>query len=137
MRCTVYTATSYLELGATAKDNFLKCFPFDENGHYDTVQTMTEEAKNNIKKLTDNDYGMSWDKKSSYAKKSFAVMDKVPLGSKILVTNDWSGQQHMMEAVKMMNDGKTVNEINKIFTKRNEEVALQRKKDNIDTQQHQ
>lgn len=110
MRCTIYTENSYLELGMKAKNSFLKCLPADENGAFDSVQTMNDIIRGKIKALTDDDYGMTY-AHGSYSEKAFKVMDKVPNGAKFLLNDDFIGREEMMDGVKMLNEGKTIEQV--------------------------
>lgn len=111
MRAVVYTENNYLELGISGKDSFLKCLPPDEDGKFDTVQTMTPEIMEKIASLTDKDYMMPSSPRS-YTDQVTKVMDEVPNGSKFMVTDQWTGQQYMMTAVKKLNEGMTIPEVN-------------------------
>ena len=113
MRCVVYTEDNFLELGITAKTTFLNCLPPDDKGQYDVVQIMSQDIKNKINKLTDDDFGMAWQKKFSYIEKVKKVINKIGDGKKFMITPDWAGRHSLMEAVTMLNNGKTISDINK------------------------
>lgn len=132
MRCVVYTETNFLELGISAKDAFLKCLPPDEDGKFDTVNTMSDEVMSNINKLTDDDLGMAWQKEFSYVEKLKKVMAKVINGKKFMVTDDWQGKEYLMTAVEKMNEGMTISQVNKWIKEENQRLREIKRKETIE-----
>lgn len=117
MRAVLYTETNFFELGFSAKNALLKCLTPDSDGKYDTVFVLTKEIMKGIEKLTDEDFGMDWQKEYSYIEKFRKGLADVEVGSKLLMTSQWAGKKELMKAVELLNKGHSLSEINIMFKK--------------------
>lgn len=109
MRATIYTENAWIELGITATMAFLNCLAPDENGDFDAVIEVTEDFHSKVSKLTDKDLGMeAW--KDGFAEKMKKALLDVPVGKKILLTDEFIHVEGRMEVVKLINKGMTLKE---------------------------
>lgn len=109
MRATIYTENAWIELGITATMAFSNCLAPDENGDFDAVIEVTEDFHSKVSKLTDKDLGMeAW--KDGFAEKMKKALLDVPVGKKILLTDEFIHVEGRMEVVKLINKGMTLKE---------------------------
>ncbi len=114
MRITIYTKNNYFELGITAKNAFLDLLVCGDSEEFDAVQSMTPDLRVRVDLLTDEDFGMQW-QKESYIEKFKKSFLKIKDGEKFLITSHFAGNVKYFEYPILLNEGKSLNEANDII----------------------